>query len=178
MNDTSSLGISTSSTKEKHINNNTEIDQQTQTQQPVPHLRIDRADEQSLPLLTNKSSNSRMSSPDSSPSPPSSPTMSRAILPRLYRLVNFSRFLIFILIFFSIGSIFVMLDSFQHHQRDVSGCQTSYMRPEYIKQTGFDSEMTRFAGKYGLYLYREKGVDFTDQVKIYTANLHKKKKQY
>lgn len=57
-----------------------------------------------------------------------------------------------------------MLDSFQHHQRDVSGCEESYMRPEYIKQTGFDSEMTRFAGKYGLYLYREKGVDFTDQV--------------
>lgn len=59
-----------------------------------------------------------------------------------------------------------MLDSFQHHQRDVSGCQTSYMRPEYIKQTEFDSEMTRFAGKYGLYLYREKGFDFTDQVSI------------
>ncbi|EPB84720.1 hypothetical protein HMPREF1544_08519 [Mucor circinelloides 1006PhL] len=56
-----------------------------------------------------------------------------------------------------------MLDSFQHHQRDVSGCQTSYMRPEYIKQTNFDSEMTRFAGKYGLYLYREKGVDYSDQ---------------
>ncbi|CAO0791284.1 unnamed protein product [Mucor circinelloides] len=104
------------------------------------------------------------SSPGSSPSPPSSPTtMNRASLPRLYRIMTASKILLATLILFSLASIYIMLDSFQHHQRDVSGCQTSYMRPEYIKQTNFDSEMTRFAGKYGLYLYREKGVDYSDQ---------------
>jgi len=37
------------------------------------------------------------------------------------------------------------------------------MRPLYVKQSNFDSEMTRFAGKYTLYLYREKNVDNNDQ---------------
>lgn len=161
MNDIGSLEITNS--KEQHCAHNTEIQQDYKEQQTIPLLRIDRTDEQPLQLLNNIT-RSRMSSPESSPSPPSSPTLTRAILPRLYRLVKFSRFLILVMIFFSIGSIYIMLDSFQHHQRDVSGCEESYMRPQYIKQTGFDSEMTRFAGKYGLYLYREKGVDFTDQV--------------
>ncbi|KAI8064463.1 PGAP1-like protein-domain-containing protein [Gongronella butleri] len=57
----------------------------------------------------------------------------------------------------------VMLDSFFHYQKDQSTCQESYMRPVFIKQEGFDSEMTRFAGKYSLHLYREKGVDLSDQ---------------
>lgn len=35
----------------------------------------------------------------------------------------------------------------------------SYMTPTYIKMEGFDSEYSRFASKYGLYLYREEGVD-------------------
>lgn len=193
MNDTSSLGISSSTEKEeKHIhhnNNNNNIDTtiKEEQQQAVPHLRIDRADEPPLPpLITHNKSRSRggsrMSSPDSSPSPPSSPTttnMTRTttLLPKLYRLVKFNRLLIFILICFSFGSIFVMLDSFQHHQRDISGCQTSYMRPEYIKQTGFDSEMTRFAGKYGLYLYREKGVDYSDQVSLNCQSVYKIEKE-
>jgi hypothetical protein len=38
------------------------------------------------------------------------------------------------------------------------------MRPSFVKQDNFDSEMTKFAGKYTLYLYREKGVDNSDQV--------------
>lgn len=131
-----------------------------------PQLRIDPTNDHSF--NTQQHNNSIMtSSPGSSPSPPSSPTtMSRASLPRLYKIMTASKLLSTILIFFSLASIHIMLDSFQYHQRDVSGCQTSYMRPEYIKQTNFDSEMTRFAGKYGLYLYREKGVDFSDQVRI------------
>lgn len=160
MNDSSSL--ENTNQKEQYSVNNNEIKRDQKEPQSIPLLRIDRTDE---PLrLNNIIHTSRMSSPETSPSPPSSPTLTRAILPRLYRLVKFSRFLILFMILFSIGSIYMMLDSFQHHQRDVSGCEESYMRPHYIKQTGFDSEMTRFAGKYGLYLYREKGVDFNDQV--------------
>lgn len=166
MNDISSL--ETSNQKEQHSANSTEVKQDKKKQQSIPLLRIDRTDE---PLRPNNIT-SRMSSPETSPSPPSSPTLTRTILPRLYRLVKFTRFLILFMILFSIGSIYIMLDSFQHHQRDVSGCEESYMRPQYIKQNGFDSEMTRFAGKYGLYLYREKGVDFSDQV----INIQKKKK--
>jgi hypothetical protein len=33
------------------------------------------------------------------------------------------------------------------------------MRPTYIKLVEFDSEHTRFASKYSLYLYRERGID-------------------
>lgn len=135
------------------------------TEKPHPQLRIDAADD---PYFDTKQHNNLImsSSPGASPSPPSSPTttMNRASLPRLYKIRTASNMLLAALILFSLASIYMMLDSFQHHQRDVSGCQTSYMRPEYIKQTNFDSEMTRFAGKYGLYLYREKGVDFSDQV--------------
>lgn len=35
----------------------------------------------------------------------------------------------------------------------------SFMTPTYIKMDGFDSEYSRFSSKYGLYLYREEGVD-------------------
>ena len=44
-------------------------------------------------------------------------------------------------------------------QLDNQGCVMSRMRPTYIKLSGFDTEHTRFATKYSLYLYREEGVD-------------------
>jgi hypothetical protein len=136
---------------------------------PTPLLKIDRTPS-SLNLMSSsyqddqhQYTSGRNSSPESAPSSPNS-NGRITTLPHLYRLVRCSRLMIFLWIMFSIGSIAVMLDSFLHYQKDTSGCQTSYMRPQYIKQTGFDSEMTRFAGKYALYLYREKGVDSTDQV--------------
>lgn len=49
--------------------------------------------------------------------------------------------------------------SYRSLQVDPQGCRTPSMRPTYIKLLGFDSEHTRFASKYGLYLYRERGVD-------------------
>jgi hypothetical protein len=33
------------------------------------------------------------------------------------------------------------------------------MSPTFIRMVGFDTEHTRFASKYNLYLYREEGVD-------------------
>ncbi|EXJ82463.1 hypothetical protein A1O3_06276 [Capronia epimyces CBS 606.96] len=44
-------------------------------------------------------------------------------------------------------------------QVDPQGCVMSMMSPTYIKLSGFDSEHSRFATKYSLYLYREEGVD-------------------
>lgn len=66
--------------------------------------------------------------------------------------------------FASLGVLAMMVDSWLHHQRDPIGCNQSYMRPSFVRQAGFDSEMTRFAGKYALYLYREKMYDNSDQV--------------
>jgi GPI inositol-deacylase len=56
----------------------------------------------------------------------------------------------------SIGAI---VHSALNLQLDPKGCGMSFMTPTYIKMDGFDSEYSRFASKYGLYLYREEGVD-------------------
>ncbi|KKA26074.1 hypothetical protein TD95_000351 [Thielaviopsis punctulata] len=44
-------------------------------------------------------------------------------------------------------------------QLDPKGYRMSYMRPGYFKFDDFDTEHTRFASKYSLYLYREGGID-------------------
>jgi glycosylphosphatidylinositol deacylase len=51
-------------------------------------------------------------------------------------------------------------------QLDPQGCVMSRMSPTYIKLSGFDTEHTRFATKYSLYLYREEGVDEYSQNNI------------
>ncbi|KAG0172983.1 GPI inositol deacylase [Apophysomyces sp. BC1015] len=109
---------------------------------------------------------SLFSSPSSSPSPPSSPSNRlfavRKLVPSTFQLTRTSKLLIFCLILFSLTALAAILDSFAG-LREPSCCKQTHMRPQYIKQTGFDSEMTRFAGKYALYLYREKDVDLIDQ---------------
>ena len=57
---------------------------------------------------------------------------------------------------FALWSIFV---SFRDRQCDAKGCRMSRMSPIYLKAKDFDTEHTRFASKYNLYLYRENGVD-------------------
>lgn len=49
--------------------------------------------------------------------------------------------------------------AFLTRQLDPRGCAMSYMRPSFAKFSDFDTEHTRFASKYSLYLYREGGVD-------------------
>ena len=56
-------------------------------------------------------------------------------------------------------AMFLMAHSFLTRQQDVKGCGMSYMRPTYSRFTHFDTEHTRFATKYSLYLYREGGLD-------------------
>ncbi|OLL24252.1 GPI inositol-deacylase [Neolecta irregularis DAH-3] len=53
--------------------------------------------------------------------------------------------------------------SFTGHQRDTAGCRMSYMSPSYIHLKGFDTEHTRFASKYALYLYREQSIDTSEE---------------
>lgn len=59
-------------------------------------------------------------------------------------------------------SLLLMARSFLARQLDVKGCEMSYMRPMYARYEGFDTEHTRFAKKYSLYLYNEGGIDEDD----------------
>lgn len=52
-----------------------------------------------------------------------------------------------------------MIHSFLSKQLDTKGCRMSYMRPSFAKLSDFDTEHTRFASKYSVYLYREGMVD-------------------
>ncbi|KAH0389787.1 hypothetical protein KCU89_g16299, partial [Aureobasidium melanogenum] len=55
--------------------------------------------------------------------------------------------------------------SFLGRQLDSKGCNMSYMLSAFAKYTDFDTEHTRFATKYSLYLYREAGIDQDTRVK-------------
>ncbi|KAF2639697.1 GPI inositol-deacylase [Massarina eburnea CBS 473.64] len=57
------------------------------------------------------------------------------------------------------GALFLMAQSFLTRQLDTKGCEMSYMRPSFVKYDEFDTEHTRFASKYSLYLYREGMID-------------------
>ncbi|KAH8597242.1 GPI inositol-deacylase-like protein [Bisporella sp. PMI_857] len=58
-----------------------------------------------------------------------------------------------------------ILQSFNTRQLDNKGCRMSYMRPSFAKLSDFDTEHTRFASKYSVYLYREGQVDEDTKVK-------------
>jgi hypothetical protein len=63
-----------------------------------------------------------------------------------------------------IGLLFAVVHSSGTRQLDPKGCRMSYMRPSYAKLDDFDTEHTRLAGKYSLYLYRENGIDHDTKV--------------
>jgi GPI inositol-deacylase len=64
-----------------------------------------------------------------------------------------------------LGMLFAMVHSFTTRQLDPNGCRMSMMRPAYAKLVDFDTEHTRFASKYSVYLYREGGLDEDTKVK-------------
>lgn len=61
--------------------------------------------------------------------------------------------------------LFIIVQSFLTRQLDPKGCSMSWMRAAYVKYSDFDTEHTRFASKYSLYLYREGGIDEDTRVK-------------
>ncbi|KAH6629402.1 GPI inositol-deacylase-like protein [Boeremia exigua] len=63
------------------------------------------------------------------------------------------------------AALFLMAQSFMTRQLDTKGCDMSYMRPIFHHFDAFDTEHTRFASKYSLYLYREGGIDEDSRVK-------------
>lgn len=66
---------------------------------------------------------------------------------------------------FAIVLLTTILHSFFTRQQDPKGCAMSYMRPAFARYSDFDTEHTRFATKYSLYLYREGGIDEDTRVK-------------
>ncbi|KAI9736065.1 MAG: GPI inositol deacylase [Claussenomyces sp. TS43310] len=65
----------------------------------------------------------------------------------------------------AILSLLIMAHSFSSRQLDSKGCRMSVMRPAFAKLQDFDTEHTRFASKYSVYLYRELLVDEDTKVK-------------
>ncbi|KAL5340357.1 PGAP1-like protein-domain-containing protein [Aspergillus crustosus] len=55
--------------------------------------------------------------------------------------------------------LFSILRSFSALQTGSNGCGVPAMSPTFLRMVGFDTEHTRFASKYNLFLYREEGVD-------------------
>lgn len=64
-----------------------------------------------------------------------------------------------------IGFLLAVVHSSATRQLDPKGCRMSYMRPSYAKLDEFDTEHTRLASKYSLYLYREQGIDHDTKVR-------------
>lgn len=67
---------------------------------------------------------------------------------------------------------FVIVQSFLTRQLDSKGCAMSYMAPAFAKFSDFDTEHTRFASKYSLYLYRERGIDEDTKARRSRRRLH------
>jgi hypothetical protein len=70
----------------------------------------------------------------------------------------------FIVVCLSVAFLGLVAHSFLNLQRDPKGCRMSFMYPSYAKLSGFDTEHTRFATKYSLYLYREQKMDMSLEV--------------
>ena len=58
-----------------------------------------------------------------------------------------------------------IIHAFVTRQLDSKGCDMCWSRPIYFKFSDFDTEHTRFASKYHLYLYREGGFDEDPKVR-------------
>ncbi|KAI0405014.1 GPI inositol-deacylase [Xylaria palmicola] len=58
-----------------------------------------------------------------------------------------------------IALLISILYSSANLQSDPKGCRMSWMSPSFVHFSDFDTEHTRLASKYSLYLYREQGID-------------------
>ncbi|KAL7949815.1 PGAP1-like domain-containing protein [Trichoderma barbatum] len=97
--------------------------------------------------------------------PTSSPSMTTTKQPPLAssgarnRSLWFMSVLSFFVATAGVGLLVAIFRSLTTRQIEPKGCRMSYMRPSYIHFSEFDTEHTRFASKYSLYLYREQGID-------------------
>lgn len=61
--------------------------------------------------------------------------------------------------FVAIAFLLSIVSSFTGRSTGGDGCGVPMMSPTFIRMVEFDTEHTRFASKYNLFLYREEGVD-------------------
>jgi GPI inositol-deacylase len=134
-----------------HQNINAEIPRRTH--QPVTSIRQLPLDED----LASAAEETSSSLPRSSNKPNLRDGRVR-IRPRGCSLVSF------ILACLSVAFLGLVAHSFLNLQRDPKGCKMSFMYPSYAKLSDFDTEHTRFATKYSLYLYREQKKDLSMEV--------------
>ncbi|RCI13759.1 hypothetical protein L249_8083 [Ophiocordyceps polyrhachis-furcata BCC 54312] len=106
-------------------------------------------------------------------SPPIAPSTSTMSLGRISPVPKSSRSrqgswtaspLVFCVASLGLALLFVILRSLLRHGVEPKGCRMSYMSPSYLHFSDFDTEHTRFATKYSLYLYREQGLDDDDKL--------------
>ena len=73
----------------------------------------------------------------------------------------------------ALSALFLLfiVHAFLTRQLDPKGCDMCWSRPIYIKFSDFDTEHTRFASKYNLYLYREVGFDEDPKVVAYMKHI-------
>jgi len=67
----------------------------------------------------------------------------------------------------AIALLVSIIHAFVTRQLDPKGCDMCWSRPIYIKFSDFDTEHTRFASKYHLYLHRDGGFDEDPKVGEY-----------
>jgi hypothetical protein len=119
--------------------------------------------------------NNNNSNPQSTPTPPSSVTPAKMEdfyrkqrqRARLRSPWNCSR-VTMLCTALSLLLLATIAQSFLGRQLDPKGCNMSYMLSAFAKYTDFDTEHTRFATKYSLYLYREAGIDQDTRVRTKT----------
>lgn len=61
--------------------------------------------------------------------------------------------------FLAVVLFLTIVHAFLTRQLDTKGCDMCWSRPIYFRFSDFDTEHTRFASKYHLYLHREGGFD-------------------
>lgn len=59
----------------------------------------------------------------------------------------------------AVAILVCIVGSFTGRQHGGDGCGVPMMSPTFIRMLEFDTEHTRFASKYNLFVYREEGVD-------------------
>ncbi len=126
--------------------------------------------------LTTLSSNGPLPAPDSKGQPLLAPSheIDKLIEPRNWRLswVRSPWSCSLLTAGITISAVVLLLSivhAFLTRQLDSKGCDMCWSRPIYFKFSDFDTEHTRFASKYHLYLHREGGFDEDPKVRGQTT---------
>ena len=88
------------------------------------------------------------------------------------RSIWWSSYLNLIITSLAAATLLVIVRAFLTRHLDPKGCDMCWSRPMYIKYADFDTEHTRFASKYGLYMIKEGGIDEDPKVSFQPQQLN------